>query len=194
MSVFYGRNAAQVNLYGVNSVSTTGGTILSQGNDADGGYFIQFQHDLAGCGGPDSGIYIELKDTTSNWTWISCRFQLSGSASCWSFSNNVGLGNYGAAVGVSGTANLLAYDPASGDKLSNGYLSYEDAQFASHNPTYACDNDANNFMRYNTGIFRRFTMTRRRNVGAGLAGIHHGRSCNSTGGGSVTIIDQIRIW
>ena len=193
MSVFYGRNASQVNLYGVNSVSTTGGTILSQGNDANGGYFIQFQHDLGGCGGPDSGIYIELKDTTINWTWISCRFQVSGSASCWSFSNTGG-SNYGAGVGISGTANLLAYSTASGDKLSKGYLTIDDPTFATHDPLYACDNDANNFFRYNTGVYRSFTMTRRRNVGAGLAGIHHGRSCNTSGGGSVTIIDQIRIW
>ena len=193
MSVFYGRNAAQINLYGVNSVSTTGGTILSQGNDANGGYFIQFQHDLGGCGGPDSGIYIELKDTTINWTWISCRFQVSGSASCWSFSNTGG-SNYGAGVGISGTANLLAYSTASGDKLSKGYLSFNEPAFSTHDPLYACDNDANNFFRYNTGVYRSLTMTRRRNVGAGLAGIHHGRSCNTSGGGSVTIIDQIRIW
>jgi hypothetical protein len=194
MATFYGRNTSQVNLFGVNSISTTGGTILSQGNDANGGYFIQFQHDVGGCGGADSGVYIELKDTTPNWTWISCRFQLSGSASCWSFSNSVGVGNFGSGVGISGTANLLAYDTTGGDKLSNGYLSYNDPAFATHNPTYACDNNADNFFIYNTGVYRRLTMTRRRNVGAGLAGIHHGRSCNSTGGGSVTIIDQIRVW
>jgi len=192
MATFYGRKSTQVTLSEVNSIAITGGTILSQGNDSDGGYFIQFRHDLGGCGNPDSGIYIELNDTT-NWTWISCRYRLSGSASCWSFSNTGG-SNHGTAVGISGTANLLAYNTANGDKLSKGYLSYEDAQFSSHYPLHACDNDANNFMLYNTGIFRGFTMTRRRNVGAGLAGIHHGRSCNSTGAGSVTIIDQIRIW
>jgi hypothetical protein len=192
MATFYGRKSTQVTLSEVNSVAITGGTILSQGNDSDGGYFIQFRHDLGGCGGPESGIYIELNDTT-NWTWISCRYRLSGSASCWSFSNTGG-SNYGTAVGINGTANLLAYNTTSGDRLSKGYLSYEDAQFSSHYPLFACDNDANNFMIYNTGIFRGFTMTRRRNVGAGLAGIHHGRSCNSTGAGSVTIIDQIRIW
>jgi hypothetical protein len=193
MAAFYGRNTSQVNLYGVNSISTTGGTILSQGNDANGGYFIAFQHDLGGCGGADSGVYIELKDTTHNWTWISCRFQLSGAAACWSFSDTGG-SNFGTAVGINGTANLLAYSTANGDKLSNGYLSYNYPDFATHYPLSACDNDANNFFRYNTGVYRGFTMTRRRNVGAGLAGIHHGRSCNTTGGGSVTIIDQIRVW
>ena len=74
------------------------------------------------------------------------------------------------------------------------YLSVNDSPYNTHNKVFACDNEADNFFRFNTGVYRGFSMVRRRNVSASLAGIHTGRSCNSTGSGSVTMIDQLRIW
>ena len=190
MASFYGRKSTQVTSYFVNSVNTTGGTIISQGDDANGDFYVRFQHNNSGCGGADSGIFVELKDIFA-WTGISCRFRVLGSASCWSFSNSSA---YGAAVGASGTANLQNYSYAAGDRLSQGYLSYEQAAYSSHDPIFACDNNSNNFMIYNTGVYRGFNMTRRRNVNGSLAGIHHGRSCNTTGSGSITIIKNIMVW
>ncbi len=174
----------------VDSVNITGGTILSSGDTALG-YEVQFRHDLGGCGGPDSGVFVKLNDSIPwnniSWTWLGI-----GSAACWSF-NVSGFGGAADPAG-GGTGNLQGYDPSLGDVIEFPYLSWEDPQFQSHSRVYACDNDANNFMRYNTGDYRSFVMKRRRNSMASLAGIHHGRSCNSTGGGSITIIRGIRIW
>ena len=135
-------------------------------------------------------MFIELRDTYA-WRRISCRISVSGTASCWSFSNSSG---HGAIAGYPITGNLLNYDPAQGDMFVKSYLSVNDSPYDTHNKVFACDNDANNFLLFNGGVFRGFTMTRRRNINGSLAGIHVGRSCNSVGGGSVTIVDQIRIW
>lgn len=191
MPIAYGPAGLIVSAAEVNAVNVTGATVLSQVDDVDGGYVATFQHDLSGCGGPDSGFYIELKDPFP-WKWMSCRFRLLGAAACWSFMNTSA---YGTAVGASGTGNMINYNEAAGDRIIRTYLAQDDPQFSTHDKTTACDNDANNFMRYNTGVYRYFTMVRRRNLGFGnLAGIHHGRSCSSTGSGSITIVDQIRIW
>lgn len=190
MSINYGPAGLIVTAATVNSVNVTGATILSQADDVDGGYVATFRHDLAGCGGADSGLYIELKDPF-RWTYMSCRFRLLGSASCWSFMNTSA---YGGAIGASGTGNMINYSEAAGDRIIRTYLAQDDAQFATHDKTTACDNNADNFMRYNADVYRYFTIVRRRNVNGSLAGVHHGRSCSSTGSGSITIVDQIRIW
>lgn len=190
MSVVSGRSSVMVSSAYVNSVNITGGTILSQGNGSNGGFAVSFQHNLSGCGGAESGIFVELKDTIA-WTGISYRTTVLGTASCWSFANSSG---YGLVPGFTTTGNLLNYDTALGDQISISYLAQQDPTYASHNPVVACDNDANNFMLFNGGTYRYFTMKRRRNVNGSLAGIATGRSCNSTGSGSITIIDNIFIW
>lgn len=190
MSVIAGRSSVMVSSSYVNSVNITGGTILAQANDSNGGFAVSFQHNVGGCGGADSGIFVELKDTIM-WTGISFRITLIGSAACWSFANSSG---YGAAVGYSTTGNLLDYNASQGDQVDISYLAQQDPAYSSHSVVHACDNDANNFMRYNTGNYRYFTMKRRRNVNGSLAGIATGRSCNSTGSGSITYIDNIFIW
>ena len=190
MALFHGRPSVNVSSGYVNSVQIVGGTVLSQGNDSNGGFAVAFQHNNGGCGGAESGIFVELKDTFA-WTWISCRIMVTGSASCWSFSNSSA---YGIISGYPGTGNLYDYDPSQGDTFVRSYLSVNDSPYNTHNKVFACDNDANNFFIANGGVFRGFTMVRRRNVSASLAGIHTGRSCNGTGSGAVTMIDQIRIW
>lgn len=191
MATVYGRPSINVSSGYVNSVQITGGTILNQGNDAGGGFSVSFQHNNGGCGGADSGIFVELKDTFA-WKYISCRISVIGSASCWSFSNSGSA--YGVISGYPGTGNLYDYDPAQGDTFVRSYLSVNDSPYTTHSKVTACDNDADNFFRFNTDVYRGFTMVRRRNVNGSLAGIHTGRSCNGTGSGAVTVIDQIRIW
>lgn len=190
MSVTAGRSSVMVSSAYVNSVNTTGGTVLSQGNDGNGGFVVAFQHNLGGCGGAESGIFVELKDTIA-WTGISYRTTVLGTASCWSFANSSG---YGLVPGFTTTGNLQDYNTSLGDQISLSYLAQQDPTYSSHNPVYACDNDANNFMIFNGGTYRYFTMKRRRNVNGSLAGIATGRSCNSTGSGSITYIDNIFIW
>lgn len=188
MSVFYGRTAYRVTSPEVSSVDTTGGTIITQG-DVDGGFQVTFQHDLSGCGGPDSGVFIAIRDFVA-WTYMSAEFWMLGTASCWSF-NEAG---YGAAVGNGGTGNMLTYSEAAGDKCIRTYLAQDDPQFVTHNKVTGCDNDSNNFMRYNGSTYRRCTFVRRRNVNGQLAGPQHGRSCNATGSGALTIIKNIYVW
>lgn len=190
MAQNFGPKSLLITSANVDSVNITGGTILSVG-DTVNGYEVQFRHDLSGCGGPDSGVFVKLNDSfvwnNISWTWLGI-----GSAACWSF-NVPGFGAAADPAG-SGTGNLQSYNTGLGDAIVDPYLCWEDPQFQSHDRTYACDNDANNFMRYNTGSYRSFVMKRRRSSMASLAGIHHGRSCNSAGSESITIIRGIRIW
>lgn len=188
MTTYYGRQAYRVTASQVSSVDITGGTIISQG-DVDGGFEVRFQHDLGGCGNPDSGIFVAIRDFVS-WTWMSVDFMVTGTASCWSFNHP----SYGAAVGNGATGNILTYNESLGDKCVKTYLAQEDAAYSSHDKVTACDNDSNNFMRYTGETFRRCTFVRRRNVNGQLAGPHHGRSCNSTGSGSMTVIKNIYVW
>jgi len=189
MSVHAGPHGILVAAAQVNTVQITGGTILSQGDVAGVGFQTQFRHDLGGCGGPDSGVFVEIKDFMP-WTYMSVQFLLIGTASCWSF-NTPG---YGAAVGNSGTGNMLSYDTAAGDVCIRTYLAQNDPSFNTHNPVSACDNAADNFMIANGSVYRQCTFVRRRNINGNLAGPHHGRSCNSIGSGSISILQNIYVW
>lgn len=191
MATTYGIATTLVTTANVNLVGTTGGTIISAGNNGPlDGYQIIFQHDTGGCGSaPDSGVYIELNDINP-WMNITFEWLGVGFAACWSFTHSSGFGGGAGPV----AANLINYDEAAGDRVSRPFLTWEVAQFQSHSKVYACDNDDNNFFRYNEGVYRSFFMKRRRNSSLTYAGIHHGRSCNSTGAGATTIIRNIRIW
>jgi hypothetical protein len=191
MSTNYGPKMHKVTSTQIHSVTVTGGTILSSGDTGpDGEYEILFQHDLGGCGGPDSGVYIQLNDTVP-WSNIVYRWTGNGAASCWSF--NTG-NSFGAAADPTygGTGNLAAYNESLGDGVFNSYLTWEVPAYQTHGKASACDNNPNNFFIFNSGEFRAFSMKRRRNNLNTLAGVHHGRSCNSTG--TTTRINNIRIY
>jgi hypothetical protein len=189
MGFFRGPRSTKVTSSMINSISITGGTITAQGDTGKNGAFsITFRHDVSGCGGADSGISIILKDVIP-WTRIGFDWEGNGVASCWSFMNTNG-GNFGAATGNT-TGNLLAYGQPN-DTIINSYLTWEVPAYQSHDRVYACDNDANNFFRFNSGEYKKFRMVRTRDTSGNLAGLHHGRSCNSTG--SFTIIKNIYIW
>lgn len=182
----------QVTSANIDSVSITGGTLISAGNNGPAGeYQVVFQHDLFGCGNPDSGVYIQLNDTIK-WSNIVYRWSGTGLASCWSFNQS----GYGAAADPvnGGTGNLKSYDESLGDGVFYSYLTWEVPAYQSHNRVSACDNDSNNFFRYNETLPKAFSIKRRRNSLSSLAGIHHGRSCNSTGAGAITTINNIRIY
>lgn len=189
MATTYGQKGYIVQPGQINGIYVTGATVLSQGFDGRG-FSVTCRHDLAGCGNPDTGIFVEISDFVP-WTWMSVEFLVIGQAACWSFMNSSA---YGAAVGSGGTGNMLNYDESQGDKCIKTYLAQEEPAFSTHNKVYACDNNADNFMRYNTSVYRKCTFVRRRNVNGSLAGPHHGRSCSSTGSGSLTIIQNIVVW
>lgn len=187
MSAVYGRPANRISLYHVSQVVVTGGTLLASG-DSEGGFYVSFQHDQAGCGGPESGVFIELKDFIP-WTNISMEFYLTGTAACWDFNNGTRATN----IGNSGTGNLLSFDSFL-DRVHKSVNCFELPQFALK--MSACDNNSDNFFNsgYHVGAFKSFRINRRRNVNGNLAGPMHARSCNTTGSGSVTIIRNIYVW
>jgi hypothetical protein len=193
MSVNYNPRARLVTSADISSLTLLNMTTVFNG-DSDNGYVYEGYHNTGGCGtAPESGVLILLKDTIP-WTRISFQWEGTGQAACWSFVNPSTA--YGAATGTP-SGNLLGYDAAQGDKLYDGYLTFTGPGMVggfSALKFNACDNATDNFMRFNTETFRRFRMSRRRNVGTGLAGIHHGRSCSSIGTGSVTRISNIFIW
>lgn len=189
MSVVAGRSSVGVTTAYVNAVHATGGTVLSSGDTNNGLYSVTYRVDSGGCGGPDSGIFVQLSDIIP-WTGISFRVQLGGTAACWSFN----VSGYGAISPYSTTGYLEPYSTAAGDLINLSYLAQQDPQFSSHDPVQACDNDSNNFMRYNADTLKFFTMKRRRDTSGNLAGPYIGRSCTSTGSGSLVIINNIFIW
>ena len=189
MAIFRGPSATKVTTALIDSVTIHGGTIESQGDDGDNGsYSITFKHVNTGCGSADSGILILLTDDIP-WTRIGFEWLGNGTASCWSFMHNGT--NYGSSTGTA-TGNMAGYDESQGDGITRPYLSWEVEDYQSHNRTYACDNNANNFLRFNGGSYKSFRMARRRSTTSSLAGIHHGRSCN--GANTYTIIKNIYIW
>jgi len=185
MSTFYGRKAERVTYAHVNSVVLVGASIQSQSDD-DGGYQLRVQHNT-GNACDSSGVFIQLKDFIP-WTGISVEFQTTGAAACWTFMQPGGYGSGG------GDGFISSYDEALGDRCVKTYLAQDDAQFVSHAKANACDNDANNFMRYNTTTFRNCTFVRRRIVNGSLGGIHHGRACSEIGANAITIIKNIYVW
>ena len=185
MAVIYGINPTIVKASDVNTIFLVGATILSQ-TEENGGYSITIRHDT-GSDCSSTGVFVQLKDTIQ-WTKISCEFWTTGAAACWSYMEPAGYGSN------NGDGNILTYNESLGDRCVRTYLSQNEPAFASHNKSKACDNDANNFMRYNKTTFRKCAFVRRRNVNGSLGGIHHGRACNEVGSNAITIIKNIRVW
>jgi hypothetical protein len=185
MGVLYGGQSYRVMYKDVNAVYLVGSTIMQQ-DDVDGGYQLTIRHDT-GDGCQSSGFFVQLKDFIP-WTRIAVEFWTTGSAACWSYMQPGGYGS------TNGDGNIYAYDESLGDRCVKTYLAQDEAAYASHAKAGACDNDANNFMRYNTTTYRRCSFVRRRNVNGSLGGIHHGRACNEVGGNAITIIKNIYVW
>lgn len=173
----------------IDSLVVSGCSIISQGDDANGLYTATLQHDVPGCGGPSAGFWVKIKNTIP-WTRVLCTFSCTGTASCWSF-NNTGYVDI-----APGDGNLLNYNPSQGDIMyrSDAVNSFNFTNFTVQ--AAACDNDSTNFMHYSfqAGDPKVFTMLSRRNSTGNIAGPNHGRSCNSTGGGSRTTISNIYIF
>jgi hypothetical protein len=185
MATFYGQNAYRITQAYVNAIYLVGATILEQ-SDVDGGFQIKFQHNT-GNACDSTGVFVQLQDLIP-WTKISAEFWTTGAAACWTFMQPAGYGS------SSGDGNIYSYDEAAGDRCVKTYLAQDDAQFSSHSKANACDNDANNFMRYNTTTYRKCTFVRRRSTLASLGGVHHGRACSETGSNAITIIKNIYVW
>lgn len=190
MATGYGINSTLVTSNLIHAVNVFNCTVITAetGNiGATGGYQIKVSHDTGGCGSEaDNGIFLELKNDIP-WTRITWEWLGNGAASCWSFNHSSGFGG-----GAGPTTGYLQDFNANLDVISRSFLSWEVSEYQSHSRVYACDNDANNFFRFNSGEFKSFFMNRRRDTSGNRAGIHHGRSCNGTG--VFSIIRNIRIY
>ena len=187
MAIQYNQLAHRVTSADVQSITLFNVT-MTKSTDENGSFIFEGYHTTGGCGSAqDSGVLILLKDNIP-WTKMCFKWEGAGNGACWSFMN--ASSNFGAATGTP-TGNMLDYNESLGDRLHDNFLSWEVPVYQTHNRTTACNNNADNFFRFNANEFKKFRMTRRRNIGVGLAGIHHGRSCNSFGVGSVTRISEI---
>lgn len=188
MATNYGLGSTLVTANLVHEVQiVTNTTLITEetGNvGPNGGYQVKVSNSAHGCG--SSGVYVVIKDTIP-WRGITYEMVLTGVAACWSF--NHPSGNYG----PGGNGNLLGYSEAAGDVISRSVRSWEVSAFQTHNRTFACDNNSNNFFHgsFHQGDPKIFYMKRRRDVNGSLAGIQHGRACVGAG---TTIIRNIRIW
>lgn len=188
MSSIVGPNTTLVTWNHISSITNSNCTIVMSetGNlGPDGGFQIKFYNNTGGCGTSVQGrLTLMLNDNDFVWSHISCEFELQGTGACWGFNDN----------SYADSANLKGYYVDSSGFISDyrAVNSWENPTYQSHNRETACDNADNNFFRF-SGV-KRFVMKRSRANLSSLAGISHGRSCNSTGEGSYTIIKNIRIW
>lgn len=146
------------------------------GADANGNYYLSFQHQNSGC--DSSGFAIKIK-SQYNWSRLVCKFYCEGYSSCWNFN----------ADGYSPSSGMLPYNAGSGDMMFDPVNCFEYPQFTKQSS--ACDNDPSNFMHgsYAPTFSRSFYMFSRRN-GTTLAGPTHGRACNNP---NTTIVSEIYI-
>ena len=176
----------------IDSYELANSTLMSAGNDSNGMYSISAYHNAGGCGNPnESGIWVKIKSNIIPWTRVLCKFSFYGSAACWGFNG----GGFGSLSDQSG--NMQNYDTAQGDIIfgPDAINSFNLSKYQIKNS--ACDNDANNFLHpgYQNGDPKTFYMlSRRKTTNSNPAGPVHGRSCNSTGTGSYTIISEIYIF
>ena len=203
MAIGYGAGRGYiVKASDVNAVYTNNMTIITNANGTDGNYVFEGTHNTFGCGGPDSGVFIQLKDNIA-WSKITVKFTLNGTASCWTFmgGGNGNDGSSGGWYGVSGTppatmssypgGNIEFYNENLGDRIFWDVNAFTNTASTMTRKMNACDNSADNFFRY--GGTKQFWVTcRRRDVSNGLAGVWAGRSCNVTNVN--TKIENIIIW
>lgn len=177
-NTLFGYRFRKVTANMVDAVWTSGiGTVTSSGNDSNGFYRVQYNHQNSGC--DNSGFAIKIKKDIE-WSYLICDFYMEGSAACWNFN----------ADGYSPSSGMLTWSSGSGDLFMDPFNSFELPQYTPK--SNACDNEPNNFMHpsFATGSSRGFTMLSRRN-GTSYAGPTHGRACN---GGGITIVSNIIIF
>lgn len=123
----------------------------------------------------NNGIFIRIKDVIP-WNRLYVRILSTGTASCHGWNGN---NDYGSGMNsTQQSGNLLNFNQSAGDYTKNEFNVWD-------NPTYVrsfrmCDNNANNYMRFNSSG-RGWDMFCRRNSMATLAGPSHGRTCSTTG-------------
>lgn len=176
----------RVGLADIDSIIATNMTILQEGEDATGGYYIStyVNTNAGGCGiQVDPILYVNVKNSALHrWRKISFKTYGTFVASCWDLNESA----Y--------TNNLLSYSTASGDRIFKAVNCFELPQFAVK--TSACDNNSDNAFHnsFDVGTYREWYQTRRRNSLTTVAGPAIHLSCNSTGTGSIVTFSDIFVF
>lgn len=179
MGTNYGRNYKKISISDIQSINLQNVTLSSNYDGADGAIIAVNHSSVTGCG--TSAFTILLNDVVK-WKFISYKIYLTGTTSCWAFSQ----GTTYAPV----TANILTWD-AGQDRVFFSKNCWELPQYTLKMNT--CDNNADNFFHasFHTGSYKEFFTMRRRDSMTSLAGLSCGRACLSDG---QTIISDIRVW
>jgi hypothetical protein len=169
MALISNTNAQLVTVDDVEAVYANNMTSVVSGEYfRDGGYYWEGYNVYGGCGNAngDAGVVIVLKDNIQ-WNRAMCLYEMTGTASCWSFWGNSGGGGYGVS-GPNVPPEINSLYPGGNMKsyAGMGLTVNSDPQgvhywqtncFSSNsNFTYkwsACDNNNQNFMHggYATG-------------------------------------------
>jgi hypothetical protein len=188
MATRYGLNSKRVSTFDINSTTLTNMTMITEGNDTVGGYYISayVNANAGGCGTQiDPCLAITIKNEAMvGWKRISYKTYTTATAACWSMASNI----YGAST------NLQSFSTGSGDYFFKSINCFELSQYAKKD--FACDNNSDNFMHpaYLTGTFREWHQVRRRNSLTTVAGPSFGMSCNSVGSTAIVTISDIYIY
>lgn len=152
---------------------------MTSSSETSRGVVLSFDHPAVGCA--SSGFTILLNDVVP-WTRITYKVYLTGAAACWAFSQGTSY--------VPASANIKTWD-ASEDRVFYPVNCWELPQYTLKMDT--CDNNPDNFMHgsYQTGAFREFFTTRRRDNMSLLSGLACGRACIGLG---TTIVSDIRVF
>ncbi len=158
-------------------IDTSDRTTYSISTDPRGGAVItcsMLRNTANGCSS-NNGISLQLVDVF-NWTRVYCKFFSTGTASCFGWNGNNGYGLDMTSSQRQG--NLLAYNESNNDFTRNEFNVWELSAYRKY--FSGCDNNADNYMRFNT-TGRSFDIYSRRNNMNILAGPSHGRTCSSDG-------------
>ena len=194
MTVLYGTKSKLLTAQDI-TVYKSSGLVTTYDSDNNGSYKYSGYFTRWGCGTPQDGIYLKFNNTTigTDWTKVTYKMYLTGSASCWNFNMGTSYAlSYESIYSMPNNGGMLDFN-SSIDKITYSKNCFELPQYGVK--MNACDNDSTNMFHgaYITGSYREFIVTRRKGSGSDF-GIHHERSCNSTGTDSVVTITDIMVF
>jgi hypothetical protein len=179
MGTIYGKFSHLITPADIDTViiDTSGRTSFTISTDSTGGAVITctMTADSSNSCNSNNGIFVQLKDVF-DWTRVACNFFSTGTAACWGWNGDNTRG-----VGMTSSqqrGNLLPYNESLGDTTKYEFNVWELPEFAKK--FLACDNNADNYMRFNSSG-RSFNLYSRRDNMNLLAGPSHARTCSGTG-------------
>ncbi len=185
MPISYGTTSKRISAGEVHSIVTSNMTILAEGEDSLGGYYLSayINSNAPGCGSPNFPVMSVNIKNEALLGWKKVTFKTYGTfiTSCWSLNENA----Y--------SNNISSYSAVAGDRIFKSKNCFELPQFAVK--TTACDNESDNaFHSYNVvGTYREWYQTRRRDSLTAIAGPSIELGCNSVGESFIITFSDIYV-